>query len=167
VNPDKCIFGADEVEFVGHLLDEEGITFSKTKFARVIDLIKPFNLKELRSFVGLVNYFRDHIQNHSVAIHPIQQMITEGDKTKAIQHIRWTPEGEASFLSIKDKINNCPKLFFMDGRQPIYLHTDASDYAIGAYLFQVKDNKEIPIRFMSKTLAGAQLNWSTIECFAM
>jgi hypothetical protein len=177
VNPDKCIFGADEVEFVGHLLDQEGITFSKTKFASVIDFIKPSNMKELRSFVGLVNYFRDHIENHSVAIHPLQQMITEGDKIKAIrvpgckpiQHIRWTPEGEVSFLNIKDKINNCPKLFFMDGRLSIYLHTDTSDYAIGAYLFQVKDNKEILIRFMSKTLAGAQQNWSTIEkeCFAM
>jgi hypothetical protein len=53
--PDKCIFGADEVEFVGHLLDQEGITFSKTKFACVIDFIKLSNLKELRSFVRLVN----------------------------------------------------------------------------------------------------------------
>jgi hypothetical protein len=104
-------------------------------------------------------------------------MITEGDKTKTIrvpgrkpiQHIRWTPEEEVSFISIEDKINNLPKLFFMNGRLPIYLHTDASDYAIGVYIFQVKNNKEIPIRFMSKTLAGAQLNWSRIEkkCFAM
>jgi hypothetical protein len=56
------------------------------------------------------------------------------------------------------------------GRKTIYyLHTHASDYAIDVYLFQVKDNKEIPIRFMFKTLAEAQLNWSTIEkeCFAM
>jgi hypothetical protein len=57
----------------------------------------------------------------------------------------------------------------MDGKLPIFLHTDASDYAIGAYLFQVKGEKEIPIRFMSKTLVGAQIRWSTIEkeCFAM
>jgi hypothetical protein len=68
VNLDKYIFGADEVEFVGHLLDQEGITFSKTKFASVIDLIKSSNLKELCSFVGLVNYFRDHIQSHSLSI---------------------------------------------------------------------------------------------------
>jgi hypothetical protein len=46
-NSDKCIFGADKVEFVGHLLDQEGINFSKTKFASVIDFIKPSNLKEL------------------------------------------------------------------------------------------------------------------------
>jgi hypothetical protein len=98
-------------------------------------------------------------------------MITEGDKTKVVrttgkkpmQQIQWTEEGEASFEDIKKKINACPKLFFLDGAHPIYLHTDASDYAIGGYLFQVKNDKEVPIRFMSKSLAGAQLRWSTIE----
>jgi hypothetical protein len=177
INPDKCIFGADEVEFVGHVLDAEGATFSKTKFDSVVEFVKPSNMKEFRSFVGLVNYFRDHIQNHSIITQPLQMMITEGARTRMIrvpgkepmQHIVWTPEVEGSFTEIKQKINACPKLFFMDGKLPIFLHTDASDYAIGAYLFQVKGGKEIPIWFMSKTLAGAQLRWSTIkkECFAM
>jgi hypothetical protein len=104
-------------------------------------------------------------------------MITEGAKTrmvrvpgrKPMQHIVWTPESEASFAEIKLKINACPKLFFMDGKLLIFLHTDASDYAIGAYLFQVKEGKEIPIIFMSEMLEGAQIRWSTIEkeCFAM
>jgi hypothetical protein len=79
-NPDKCIFGAESVEFVGHVLDAEGITFSKIKFASVVDFIKPSNLKELRSFVGLVNYFRDHIQGHSIITQPLHKMIMEGDQ---------------------------------------------------------------------------------------
>jgi hypothetical protein len=86
---------------------------------------------------------------------------------KPMQHIIWTPEVEASFAKIKLKINACPKLCFMDGKLPIFLHTDASDYAAGAYLFQVKEG--IPIIFMYKTLAGAQIRWSTIEkeCFTI
>ena len=160
INPVKCIFGADEVEFVGRVLDAKGTTFSRTKFDYVVEFIKPSNMKELRSFVGLVNYFRDHIQNHSIITQPLQVMITEGAKTKMVrvpgkkpmQHIVWTPEAEASFAEIKLRINACPKLFFMDGKLPIFLHTDASDYAIGAYLFQVKEGKEISIRFMSKTV---------------
>ena len=177
INPDKCIFGADEIEFVGHVLDKDGATFSRTKFDSVIEFIKPTNLKELRSFIGLVNYFRDHIQDHSVVTRPMQQMIVEGDKgpkvrlpgQKPMKHIIWTAEAERSYELIKERINNCPKLFFTKEDLPIYLHTDASDYAIGAYLFQVKDDKEVPIRFLSKTLAGAQLRWSTIEkeCFAI
>jgi hypothetical protein len=85
-----------------------------------------------------------------------------------MQHIICTPEAEASFAEIKLKINACPKLFFMYGKLPIFLQTDASDYAIGSYLFQMKEGKEISIRFMSKTLV-AQIRWSTIEkeCFLM
>jgi hypothetical protein len=114
INPDKCISGADEVEFVGHVLDAEGATFSRTKFDSVVEFIKPTNIKELRSFVGLVNYFRDHIQNHSIITQPLQLMITEGARTRMIRvpgrkpmkHIVWTPEAEASFAEIKLKINS-------------------------------------------------------------
>jgi hypothetical protein len=127
INPDKCIFGADEVEFMGHVLDAEGSTFSKTKFDSVVEFVKPSNMKELRSFVELVNYFRDHIQNPSIITQPLQMMITEGARTrmvrvpgkKPMQHIIWTPEAEVSFAEIKQKINACPKLFFMDGKLPI------------------------------------------------
>jgi hypothetical protein len=85
IKPDKCIFGADEVEFVGQVLDAEGDTFSRTKFDSVVEFVKPSNMKELRSFVGLVNYFRDHIQNHSIITQLLQLMITEGAKTRMIR----------------------------------------------------------------------------------
>ena len=57
----------------------------------------------------------------------------------------------------------------MDPTAPIYLHADASDYGIGAYLFQIVDGKDQPIAFMSKSLSGAELRWSTIEkeCYAI
>jgi hypothetical protein len=45
----------------------------------------------------------------------------------------------------------------MDGKLLVFVHTDALDYAIGAYLFQVKGGKETPIRFLSKTLVGAKI----------
>ncbi len=57
----------------------------------------------------------------------------------------------------------------MDGDATTILETDASDYGIGAYLYQLIDEVQFPIAFMSKSLAGAQRNWSTIEkeCFAI
>ena len=54
INPGKCIFGADEVGFVGHVLDAEVATFSRTKFDSVVGFIKPPNMKELRSCAGVV-----------------------------------------------------------------------------------------------------------------
>jgi hypothetical protein len=99
------------------VLDAEGATFSKTKFDSVVEFVKPTNMKKLRSFVGLVNYFRDHIeQNHSIITQPLQMMITEGARSRMIrvlgkkpmQNIVWTPEAEVSFAEIKQKINACP-----------------------------------------------------------
>ena len=63
-----------------------------------------------------------------------------------------TPEAETAFENIKEDINNCPFLFFVDDTVPIYPHTDASDYRIGALLFQIVEGAIRPIAFISKAL---------------
>ena len=164
LNPDKCLFGVTSLEFLGHKIDQDGISFTQTKLDNVVNFIKPLNIKQLRSFIGLVNYFRDHVKNHSRVPKPLQDMLTTAiKKGKVKSTLDWTHEAEEGFQQIKDSINACPLLFFLNEEAPIYLHTDASDYAIGAYLFQIVKDKEQPIRFMSKALSKSQLNWSTIE----
>ena len=156
LNPDKCLFGVTSLEFLGHTLNEHGISFARQKLDSVIQFIKPVNVKQLRSFIGLVNYFRDHIRNHSQVLKPLQDLLTQHiklGKPRAI--LQWNKEAEDSFQKIKDHVNSCPLLYFINEKAPIFLHTDASDYAIGAYLFQVIENKEQPIRFMSKCLSGS------------
>jgi transposase InsO family protein len=64
---------------------------------------------------------------------------------------------------MKERINACPKLYFMDTNAPVYLHTDASKYGIGAYLFQVVDGMEQPISYMSRALSKTELRWSTTD----
>jgi RNase H-like domain found in reverse transcriptase len=54
-------------------------------------------------------------------------------------------------------------MHFLNDTDPIFLHTDASDYGIGGYLFQVVDGKEHPIAFVSKSLSLAQLRWAVIQ----
>jgi len=59
-------------------------------------------------------------------------------------------------------VHECPTLFFMDVTLPVFMHTDASKYGIGAYLFQIdKDGNEKPIAFISKTLTDTQRRWHT------
>ena len=59
---------------------------------------------------------------------------------------------------MRDRTSNCPKLYFVDDDAPIYLQTDASNYGIGAYLFQRQ-----AVAFFSKSLSKAQLRWYTYE----
>ncbi len=62
LNPKKCYFGLEEVEFVGHVLKTDGICFSTEKRTKVLDFAAlPVKQKQLKSFLGLVNYFRDHV----------------------------------------------------------------------------------------------------------
>ena len=77
--------------------------------------------------------------------------------------MEWTEPAQQAFDTVKEAINNCPTLFFMDWNAPVFLATDASDYGIGAYLYQVVDGKQKPIRFMSKSLNTTELKWSTID----
>ena len=75
----------------------------------------------------------------------------------------WTPELLQSYEDIKKAISDCPKLYFLDDVSPIFLHTDASQYGMGAYLFQVRDGIQYPIRFFRKAFDDRLSRWSTIQ----
>ncbi len=166
LNPSKCKFGMQEVEFVGHTINQHGLSFSPEKLRAVAEFTRPVTQTELRSFLGLANYFRGHIKGHSTIVKSIFGLLVGRDKRRKVD---WTEEASAAFLKLKVAIAACPTLFFMDTVSPIFLHTDASNYGIGAYLFQLRDGVEHPVRFMSKAFTPVQTNWSTIEkeCFAI
>jgi len=160
LNPAKCELGLSEVEFVGHVINGQGITFSAAKREDVVTFRKPVTQKDLKSFLGLANYFRSHIRNHSMLVRDLHAMVKN---YKPQQRLQWDTATEMAFKQTQDAINNCPTLYFVDYTAPICLHTDASDYGLGAYLFQTKDATEYPVAFISKALRGPQINWSTFE----
>ena len=77
--------------------------------------------------------------------------------------IDWTSTADEAYEIIRLAIHNCPKLFFMDNESPISLQSDASDYGIGAYLFQTTNGVETPIAFVSKSLDRSQIKWTTAQ----
>lgn len=160
VNPKKCDFGLTEVEYVGHVMNEHGLSFSKKKKDEVLDFPAPKLMKGLKSFLGLANYFRDHVRDHSSIVKPLHGLVANYDKRKALE---WNPEALAAFEMIKTRIANCPTLFFMDANAPVVVQTDASDYGIGAYCFQIVDGIEKPTAIMSKSLTPEQCRWSVPE----
>ena len=162
-NPVKCKFGLSEVDYVGHVIDPTGLTFSLDKRDKVLNFPLPQNMKHLRSYIGLCNYFRDHVDHHSEIMLPLQDMLIQYEKSKKLE---WTPEAIAAFERSKNAIADCAKLYFLRDdirNNPVFLMTDASDYGLGAYLYQVVDGKETPIQFISKTFDETQLKWSTNE----
>ena len=75
----------------------------------------------------------------------------------------WTQELDAAFSAAKNAVVSCEKLFFVREDLPVYLHTDASNFGIGAYLFQADGKIHFLIRFISKTLTEQQQKWNIIN----
>jgi hypothetical protein len=162
VNPSKCRFGLSEIEYVGHVINENGLTFSTEKREEVLKFPLPTTHKGMKQFLGLANYFRDNVQNHSMLVRPLQEMVEGYSKNKPL---KWTPELVNIFNEVRIKVGECPALTFMREDLPVFLHTDASDYGIGAYLFQKSPTEEIelPVAFISKSLTRERLRWSVPE----
>jgi RNase H-like domain found in reverse transcriptase/Integrase core domain/Integrase zinc binding domain len=157
----KCKFGQPIVEYVGRTISKEGITMSKKKINSVLDFPKPKVNTQLRSFLGLANYFKDFVPNHSNVVSPLFKMI-DHSATKQTS-VKWTPQGESAFTAIQQLVADSPTLHFIHPSAPIELMTDASDYGVGGYLYQIIDNIKQLVALVSKALTETQLNWSVIQ----
>jgi transposase InsO family protein len=138
----------------------EGVSFTEQKRGKVLDFPLPRTQKELQAFLGLINYFRDHVPDMTALERPLRALMNHSKKNCTLL---WNTNAETSFQNARDTIASCPALYFVDERATIIVMTDASDFGVGSYIFQVIDGKEKPIIFFSKALHGAELNWSTIE----
>ena len=159
-SPDKCKLGSVRAEVVGHVLSNEGYTMSDAKKFKVVDFPLPTTVKRIQSFLGLTNYFRDFIQGYEKLSHPIYELLRGAKKNR---RVAWNPEATRAFGAIKEAIQSCPELYHPTERGVLILETDASDYGIGAVLFQLVDLNKRFIGFFSKSLNKVQRRWSTIE----
>ena len=97
LNPEKCHFGMSEVEYVGHLINSQGLSFSKEKLTSVETFPQPHTMGELKSFLGLGSYFRNHIPNFSTIVYPLSRMLDGYTKKSRKRILEWTPEHSSCF----------------------------------------------------------------------
>jgi hypothetical protein len=160
LKPAKCLFGTPKVEFCGRVISKLGISMSAKKISQVLNFPFPIYHKQLKSFLGLVGYFRPHIRDLSNEAHLLNEMLVNYNRTTLL---KWNDTTKKNFRTLVDLVSDCSTMYFVDPDLPLYLHTDASDYGIGGYLFQIIDNVERPCAFISKSLVDSQLRWSTIQ----
>jgi hypothetical protein len=170
LNPDKCRLCLRQVEFVGHLITDKGYHWSPKKLQKVFDFETPQSTKQLKSFLGLANYFHEHVESYSLLARPLLETLQQAEKSRRLY---WTADAQKAFETIKGMINNNQSLFFCDennGR--VIVETDASDYAIGGVCYQETELKtpsgelktiRRPLRFFSQALNSVQRRWATIE----
>ena len=151
LNKNKCVFLAPSVSYLGFCIDSQGLHPLPEKVRAIQDAPKPSNVTELKSFLGLVQYYSKFLPNLSIVLAPLNRLLRKGYEWK------WAkPEGEA-FAEAKKLLTSSQLLVHYDPALPLVLACDASSYGIGAVLsHKLSDGSERPIAFASRTLAGAE-----------
>ena len=148
-----------QTQYLGKMVGEGEVSPITEKVEAIQQFPRPQTKTQVRRFLGMVNYYRDHITNLSMKSAPLTDLLKKSRPTKVI----WNQECDTAFRSLKSALTSAPVLRIADHSQPFYIQTDASEKAVGAVLTQKYDDKEHPIAFRSKKLTDTQQKWSTIE----
>ena len=155
---EKCSFMQDSVDYLGHHIDAQGVHTSTSKVEAITRALSPKNVTELRSFLGMVNYYRKFLHNLSTQLHPLHALLKHSTKW------HWSDECDRAFKQVKRKLSEVPVLMHYNPELPIRLAGDVSNYGIGAVLSHVDpDGQEHPIAFASRTLSQCEKNYSQVE----
>ena len=159
----KCSFGTSSTEFLGHKLSSSGISPSVDKLRAVKNFPQPKTAKQVKSFIGLVSYYRRFIPGFSQIAHSLYEL------TKQNVPFDWTNDCETAFQTLKNKLCTAPVLISPDPNLPFHIFSDASKKSVGFVLMQKKNGRLHPIAYGSKILDKHQQNWTItcLEAFAL
>ena len=155
LKPSKCRFFQKKVEFLGHIVDEQGIHTDPKKVSAVAAWETPKRVKDVRAFLGLTGYYRRFIKDYGKIAKPLHHL-TEKDQT-----FNWTTETQESFDKLKEALTTAPILGYPSQKETdrFILDTDASNCHIGGVLSQIQNGQEKVIAFGSKVLSKAERNY--------
>ncbi|CAC5362607.1 Retrovirus-related Pol polyprotein from transposon 17.6 [Mytilus coruscus] len=164
LKPSKCSFAVTEVKYLGHVISKEGVKVDPEKTSAVATFPEPKTQKDVRSFLGMCNYYRKFVQSYSKITTPLTELLK-----KDVQ-IRWTLQCQIAFDNLKTRLTSSPILAYADMNKPFEIICDASDYAIGHMLIQKDDqNRSRVIAYGGRSQGAAERKYHTTEkeCLAI
>ncbi|GBG76828.1 hypothetical protein CBR_g23044 [Chara braunii] len=157
INAKKCEWAKTQVLYLSHVLNGDGIKPEDSKIEAIRDWPTPRTLTELRSFLGLANYYRKFVRNFSTIAAPLRRLL----KKEAIW--QWDKDCTSALKKLKRALIEYPVLKVADPSLPFVVTTDASQYGIGAVLQQDDDNGYRPVEFISARMPCERVATSTYE----
>ena len=154
----KCCFMQQKVKYLGYVVSAAGVQADPAKLEAVAGYPIPTDVKELRAFLGLTNYYRHYIKDYSHMAEPLYQLTR-----KTARGFQWTSKCQQAFEDLKLKLVSPPILAYPQFHTPFKLQTDASDSAIGAVLSQEQGGSEQVVAYWSRQLQKSERNYSVIE----
>ena len=158
LNPAKCQFGKEKVEYLGHYLSKDGLEASPKTVDAIKSFPKPKSVKQLRSFLGMCNFFRKFVMNFSKIAFPLNALLKKDAK------FTWSDECEKAFNTLKDKLTSTPILALPDMDKQFRITVDASQTGIGYFLSQLDDEgKEKVVSYGGRSLHKHEKAWAVTE----
>ncbi|KAK9886172.1 hypothetical protein WA026_015683 [Henosepilachna vigintioctopunctata] len=163
----KCTFALDSVKYLGHIIKHNSISPIKDNLISIRNFPEPKNKKNVRQFLGKINFYNQYIPNISITLDPLHNLLRKG------QEFVWSEECQKVFDYMKNFLCTQPVLAIFDPDLPIHIYTDASLLGIGAVLKQPQLQENIktekPVAYFSKKLSESQKRKKAIylECIAI
>lgn len=160
INPKKCTFFRDRIDYLGHTIDS-AISPNSAKVKDILSFPAPKEVKHVKSFLGLAGFYRPFIKGFAKIAKPLSKLLTKD----AV--FTWSGDQQEAFDSLKSLLTQPPVLIFPDFDQPFTLATDASCSGLGAALMQKVDGRLRPIAYASRKLNAAERHYSVTDMEAL
>ena len=157
VKREKFLLYQKSVTFCGSTIDGVGIKPTIDSQTEIEIITRPTNVKEVQSFLGSLNYFRQFIESFAILSTPLYIL------TKKDTLWQWTSEHENAFIQLKGCLTSAPTLHHFDADKETVIFTDASLYAIGGGIGQRYGSAVMPVAYWSKKLNPAETRYPTHE----
>ena len=159
-HPDKSIFAAEIIEFLGHDVSHYGLTPSEAKVLAIKHLPEPRNVPDLRRVLGFMGYYRGYVPNYSAISLPLTKLTCKDAPWQ------WRPDVEAAaYQELKDRLcdPDCA-LKRADLSKPFLLHTDFCNHGLGAVLGQLDElGQERIVACVSRSLNKHEKNYASYK----
>ena len=158
LNPEKCEFARNQVQFLGHIIDGDGIHTDPEKVTAITDMAVPSNICELLRFLGMVNQLSKFSPELADKSKPLRELLSTKNEWT------WGESQTVAFNEIKQLLISAPVLALYGDKLPNTVASDASKYGLGAVLKQQQtDGDWRPAVFVSQALSATEQRYAPIE----
>lgn len=158
LNIKKCVFAANSITFLGHMIDADGLHPSPAKVKEIREKPAPTNRETLRAFLGLYNFYEKFLPDKSTVLEPLYRLL------ELKRPWIWGDKEQSAFNEAKRLLSSDLTLVGYDLNKELLLICDSSEYGLGAIIAHImEDGSERPIMMASRTLQAHERRYGQID----